>query len=100
MGIAVLEFPRIGREKKLDSAYYPGDLGWDPAGIAPNDPEEFRAMQERELNNGRLGMIAAAGFIAQDAVSGTTWGDFLVPGVMAVSPVLPVKCSLLPSPIL
>merc|ERR1719412_1068275 len=32
-------------------------------------------------------MIAAAGFIAQDAVSGTTWGDFLVPGVMAVSPV-------------
>jgi hypothetical protein len=32
-------------------------------------------MQEKELNNGRLGMIAAAGFMAQEAVTGTTWSE-------------------------
>ena len=33
-------------------------------------------MQEKELSHGRLGMIAAAGFLAQEAVSGDTWGTF------------------------
>ena len=32
-------------------------------------------MQERELSHGRLGMLAAAGFIAQEAVTGTTWAS-------------------------
>jgi len=32
-------------------------------------------MQEKELNNGRLGMIAAAGFLAQEGVTGTTWSE-------------------------
>jgi hypothetical protein len=32
-------------------------------------------MQEKELNNGRLAMIAAIGFIAQEANTGTTWSE-------------------------
>ena len=32
-------------------------------------------MQEKELSHGRLAMIAAAGFMAQEAVSGKTWSE-------------------------
>eukprot|EP00746_Dinoflagellata_sp_MGD_P158116 gnl/MRDRNA2_/MRDRNA2_86393_c0_seq1.p1 gnl/MRDRNA2_/MRDRNA2_86393_c0~~gnl/MRDRNA2_/MRDRNA2_86393_c0_seq1.p1 ORF type:complete len:357 (+),score=75.94 gnl/MRDRNA2_/MRDRNA2_86393_c0_seq1:90-1073(+) len=48
----------------------PGDLGYDPLGLKPEDPEEFLAMQNKEINNGRLAMIATAGMIAQELVSG------------------------------
>jgi len=39
-------------------------------GLAPSDPAEFAEMQTKELQNGRLAMIAAAGFLAQEAVNG------------------------------
>jgi light-harvesting complex I chlorophyll a/b binding protein 4 len=48
----------------------PGDLGYDPLGLKPKDPEGFNEMQNKELNNGRLAMIATAGMIAQELVSG------------------------------
>merc|ERR1719436_2170612 len=50
--------------------HIPGDLGFDPLGIKPTDPEELTAMQNKEINNGRLGMIAAAGMIAQELATG------------------------------
>ena len=50
--------------------YIPGDLGFDPLGLKPEDPEEFFEMQTKELQNGRLAMLAAAGFLAQEAVDG------------------------------
>jgi hypothetical protein len=59
----------------LKEGYYPGDLGFDPLGLKPEDPAEFRTMQEKELSHGRLGMLAAAGFMAQEAVTGATWGE-------------------------
>ncbi|KAL3905795.1 MAG: hypothetical protein SGPRY_010789 [Prymnesium sp.] len=59
----------------LKPDYYPGDLGFDPLGLKPDDPEELRIMQEKELSHGRLAMLAAAGFIAQEAVTGATWGE-------------------------
>jgi len=48
----------------------PGDLGFDPLGLKPTDPEAFKDMQTKELNNGRLAMIAAAGMIAQELATG------------------------------
>jgi len=54
----------------LRAEYYPGDLGFDPLGLMPEDPEEFRTMQTKELQNGRLAMLAAAGFLAQELVDG------------------------------
>jgi len=57
----------------LKEDYYPGDLAWDPLGLAPEDPAEYKLMQERELSHGRLAMLAAAGFLAQEAVTGATW---------------------------
>jgi len=64
---------RSQNEFKLKAEYYPGDLAFDPLGLAPEDPAEFRLMQERELSHGRLAMLAAAGFLAQEAVTGKTW---------------------------
>merc|ERR1719409_2630269 len=58
--------------QKLKASYVPGDIGFDPLGLKPEDPAEFREMQTKELQNGRLAMLAAAGFMAQEAVSGST----------------------------
>jgi hypothetical protein len=54
----------------LRDDYSPGDLKFDPFGLMPDDPEEFDIMQTKELQNGRLAMLAAAGFLAQEAVDG------------------------------
>jgi len=87
-GIGYAEQTRIAKGfQKLDPAtqtasqslrdgYMPGELGFDPLGLAPEDPAEFRLMQEKELSHGRLAMIAAAGFLAQEAVTGQTWGTY------------------------
>jgi len=61
-------------ESALKADYAPGQLGFDPLNLAPEDPAEFREMQEKELAHARLGMIAAAGFLAQEAVTKATWG--------------------------
>ena len=70
--------------QSLKPEYTPGDLGFDPLGLKPEDPEEFRIMQTKELQNGRLGMLAAAGFMAQEAATGRTWGsqDFTTEDVL------------------
>jgi len=62
--------------QKLKDNYVPGDIGFDPLGLKPDDPAEFAEMQTKELQNGRLAMIAAAGFLAQEAVTGQTWGTY------------------------
>jgi len=62
--------------QKLRAEYVPGDIGFDPLGLKPTDPAEFREMQTKELQNGRLAMIAAAGFLAQEAVTDQTWGTY------------------------
>jgi hypothetical protein len=49
---------------------YPGDLGFDPLGLKPTDAEEMKAMQTKELNNGRLAMFGIAGMVAQELVTG------------------------------
>ena len=54
----------------LRDDYYPGDIGFDPLGLKPEDPEELNMMITKELQNGRLAMLAAAGFLAQEAVDG------------------------------
>jgi len=54
----------------LKDGYFPGDIGFDPLGLKPQDPEEFAAMSSKELQNGRLAMLAVAGFVAQELVDG------------------------------
>lgn len=50
----------------LRDDYYPGDLGFDPLGLKPTSKAEFDNMQAKELSNGRLAMIAAAGMCVQE----------------------------------
>merc|ERR1712025_340608 len=54
----------------LKADYSPGDIGFDPFGLKPKDPEALKMMQTKELQNGRLAMIAAAGFMAQELANG------------------------------
>jgi len=54
----------------LKDDYFPGDIGFDPLGLKPEDPEEFAKMSTRELQHGRLAMLAVAGFFAQELVNG------------------------------
>lgn len=54
----------------LRADYIPGDIGFDPLGLKPANAEDFKIMQTKELQNGRLAMLAAAGFIAQELVDG------------------------------
>ena len=53
----------------LRPEYIPGELGFDPLGMAPKDPEAMLAMKNKELNNGRLAMIALAGICAQEVIT-------------------------------
>merc|ERR1719258_31965 len=68
-----LDGEKLKAETALRPGYVPGQIGFDPLGLAPQDPAEFRLMQEKELAHCRLAMIAAAGFLAQEAVTGQTW---------------------------
>merc|ERR1719484_196418 len=64
----------VPTETAIAPGYIPGQIGFDPLGFAPEDPAEFREMQTKELMHCRVAMIAAAGFLAQEAVTGQTWG--------------------------
>eukprot|EP00561_Arcocellulus_cornucervis_P005093 CAMPEP_0185825558 /NCGR_PEP_ID=MMETSP1322-20130828/31106_1 /TAXON_ID=265543 /ORGANISM="Minutocellus polymorphus, Strain RCC2270" /LENGTH=210 /DNA_ID=CAMNT_0028523281 /DNA_START=83 /DNA_END=715 /DNA_ORIENTATION=+ len=63
-------FNPVDKPGQLKAGYVPGDLGFDPLSLTPQDAEGFFEMQNKELNNGRLAMIAAAGFLAQEAMDG------------------------------
>merc|ERR1719158_572050 len=60
----------------MKADHQPGDWGFDPLGLKPKDAWlerrelQWKDMQNKELNNGRLAMIAAAGMIAQELATG------------------------------
>jgi hypothetical protein len=62
--------PLGGQPWSVRSDREAGDMGFDPLGLKPADPKELKELQTKELNNGRLAMIGAAGMIAQEFVSG------------------------------
>jgi len=59
-----------GEQWLIRDDHEPGDFGFDPLGLKPEDPDELKELQTKELNNGRLAMISIAGMIAQELVSG------------------------------
>merc|ERR1711937_54819 len=70
----------------INEDHVPGDFGFDPLGLKPTDPAEFKEMQTKELNNGRLAMIAAAGMIAQELATGNKIFALAVGGQEAAAP--------------
>ena len=51
---------------RLQDGYTPGDLGFDPLGMKPQDADGLASMLNKEINNGRLAMIAVAGMVGQE----------------------------------
>jgi len=60
----------FGSGRTFKESYFPGDVGFDPLGLAPEDPEEFLTLHTKELQNGRLAMLGFAGMVAQELVNG------------------------------
>ena len=61
----MLELPSIGKFNELHNGtwelkdnYENGNLGYEPLGLKPTDPEKLITMQNTGLNNGRLAMMA------------------------------------------
>jgi len=63
---------------KVREGYYPGDVGFDPLGLKPTDAKDFVNMQTKELQNGRLAMIGAAGMCSQELVNHRTIVETIV----------------------
>jgi len=57
---------------KLNDKYYPGDVRFDPLNLKPTNAKDFEIMQTKELNNGRLAMIASIGMIVQEQLTHQT----------------------------
>ena len=50
--------------------YVNGDLKFDPLGLSPKTKDGFKSLRTKELNNGRLAMIAAFGLVGQELATG------------------------------
>jgi len=61
--------PGNKEELILKEDYYPGDIGFDPLGLKPDNFEEFSIMSTKELQHGRLAMLGIAGIVAQELVN-------------------------------
>lgn len=51
--------------------YVPGDLGFDPLGLKPQDEAALRVMETKELNNGRLAVRGFDGVSAHASAPST-----------------------------
>jgi hypothetical protein len=67
--------PSAGFTPQLKKGLEPGAIGWDPLGIKPTDPDDYMVRKNQELLHGRLGMIAAAGMIAQETLTQSKLGE-------------------------
>jgi len=59
-----------GMTQELIPGVVPGDLGFDPLSLKPDDPEQWLKRQNQELLNGRLAMITTIGMIAEEVFLG------------------------------
>jgi len=58
--------PNTDEGRALRASYIPGDLGFDPIGLKPKTEGELKVMQDKEIRNGRLAMLAIAGMTVQE----------------------------------
>lgn len=73
---AAMESTQVNKIRSDD--YKPGDLGFDPLQVYANESaDDKRVWELKELNNGRLAMLAVAGYAAQEFVANAPvagWG--------------------------
>ncbi|KAJ1475285.1 chlorophyll a/b-binding-like protein [Baffinella frigidus] len=61
---------QVGQPKMLAAdSYLPGDLGFDPLGLYKGSDKNKASLQLKELNNGRLAMMAIAGYAITESAA-------------------------------
>lgn len=63
-------FDVLSEQYRATNELPPGDYTFDPFKFTPKDPVEFKGLQNRELNNGRLAMFATMGILGQELATG------------------------------
>lgn len=66
---AMIEAHTLQRKEKGIQGQFIGDIGFDPIGAYPSDPSLQRKIQEAEINNGRLAMLAVTGYAIAEFVN-------------------------------
>jgi len=81
-GVESQSFERASyTDGELEEGAEPGDIGYDPLGLLPEDPEELEEIQNKEILNGRFAMISLLGMVAEELVTGEKLHtDFLFNG--------------------
>merc|ERR1711953_1632362 len=69
-GLSRGSWQRVGGDNTLNSDAEPGDIGYDPLGLLPEDPEELEEIQNKEILNGRFAMISLLGMVSEELVTG------------------------------
>mmetsp|Transcript_23367 Transcript_23367/g.73171 ORF Transcript_23367/g.73171 Transcript_23367/m.73171 type:complete len:251 (-) Transcript_23367:174-926(-) len=71
LAIAALDLRALEIKKRSGGDWLPGDYGFDPLRILKGaSPYAVKNMQAKEINNGRLAMIAVTAYVIQEALSG------------------------------
>ncbi|KAL7559622.1 hypothetical protein ACA910_008383 [Epithemia clementina (nom. ined.)] len=60
--------PTEVKKQVLNDNDFPGDVSFNPLGCCPSDPTKFLVFHTKELQNGCLAMIGAAGIVGQELV--------------------------------
>jgi len=68
--VLTFDSPFDGAFWTIKASHTPGDFDFDPLDQKPADPKAYADLQNKELNNGRLAMIAIAGMVAQELATG------------------------------
>lgn len=69
LAIAAIDVYSIQLKKDAGDGWVPGDFGFDPLNLLGGASlEAKRDMQEKELNNGRLAMVAITVFVIEEAI--------------------------------
>ena len=67
----LVELSAADRLEEMKAKYVPGDCGFDPLNLFPEDKKEQFEMQTKEIKHGRIAMMAVVGFAAQEALHNT-----------------------------
>ena len=71
VAISSLDLYALQVKEEKGDAWLPGDLGFDPLRLLKGaSPAAVRDMQAKEVNNGRLAMLAVLGYVVEEAVTG------------------------------